>query len=163
FLDSSDRYHAGIFQAFRAGLLATVDRVDESVAAFADADRILGEIGARLSSREGLMYRAFLDLAHARKALQDGDRLQATAHRDEALRKLAAAEANETEALNEAGEAGERAPYGGSFASAAARSRIAQRMLRAYPWPKVVDSGSPDTAAARDAPPIEADPEGNWF
>ena len=155
FLDASDRYHAGVFQTFRAGVLAALDRVDESIAAFADAERVLGEIGVHVSFGEGELYRAFLDLARARQAMREGDPEKATAHRDEALRKLAGAESNEVD---------ERTPSGSSFASASARARIALRMLRAYPWPKVsADGATPQLAPREDAAPIEADPEGNWF
>lgn len=158
FLDSGDRYHAGIFQSFRAGVLAALDRTEESESTFADAERVLDEIGAHVSLREGELYRCFLDLALARKALRDGDRPRAVAFRNEALAKLARAEAVEEE--TDPG-VDSRAAAEGSFASSSARARIALRMLRAYPWPKVSDSSDP--GASPTAHPIEADPEGNWF
>src|SRR5262249_50748120 len=63
FVDAGDRYHAGIFQTFRAGVLAALDRIDDSAATFADAERVLAEIGSHVSIREGELYQAFLDLA----------------------------------------------------------------------------------------------------
>jgi len=148
FLDSGDRYHAGIIQSYGAGLLAALDRVDESSAAFAEAERVLAEIGAHLSIRESQLYQCLLDLALARQSLRDGDRDRGIAYRDEALRKLAAAEAGPDE----------HSPFEGSFASSSARARIFLRMLRAYPWPSFSDTGQP-----HEGKPIEADPEGNWF
>ncbi|HEY8211528.1 MAG TPA: tetratricopeptide repeat protein, partial [Myxococcaceae bacterium] len=154
FLDSGDRYHAGIFQSFRAGVLATLDRLDESTAAFADAERVLAEIGAHVSIREGELYRAFLDLALARQALRDGDRQKAATHRDEAMRKLASAEAVESS---------ERAVSEASFAASSARARIAIRILRACPWPDLSGSNPGSTAGSSDHAPIEADADGAWF
>lgn len=148
--DSGDRYHRGIFQGLRSAVLAALDQVDEAAASFAEAERLLGEIGAHISIRETRLYQAYLDLARVRKAIREGEREKAIAYRDEALRRLADAEAPMKD---------QPSPLAaGSFASGSARARIALRMMRAYPWPTVVDLGG-----TVDPRPIEADPTGEWF
>jgi predicted ATPase len=149
--DSGDRFHAGIFQGLRSAALAGLDRVDESAASFEEAERVLGEIGAHMSIREARLYQAYLDLARARKALREGDREKAVAYRDEALRRLADAEAPAQDQLS---------PHGaGSFTSASARARIGLRMIRASPWPALAEPPAPPAEGSS----LEADPSGEWF